>query len=314
MRDLRLFLVSLLIACLVWVMHTFTLEYSASVLCSVRATTSLTGYAASAVSNETLLLRGKSTGFYLLNMRGTGRKPVELDIEVDPRHFRPVEGTEDTFSLPATELRERLGELLGDHFTIDFIDVEQLTFTFSRQSFVKVPVVASVDLDFRPQYMQVGEVDLKPDSVLVYGDVKELQRIQEVRTQAISFAHVDKTLQGYVGLEPIQGLRFDVDRVWYEVEVDRYVETSMTLPVTVRGVPANRSLMVLPSQVEVTFRAPFRPQGGRIMPEDLSLVVNYADFTGAESTKVIPHLVTERDIYAWRLKPEMVECILMDGR
>ena len=314
MRDLRLFLLSLLIACLVWVMHTFTLTYSATMPCTVQVTTSLQGYASGATARETVLLRGKASGFYLLNMRGTGRKPVILSIEEDPRHFKPVPDDEDTFSLPVSELRDRLAEQLGDHFEIDFIDADQLTFTFAPQSFVRVPVVATLEMNFRPQYMQVGEVVLTPDSVSVYGAVKELERITQVRTQSIAFSKVDKPIQGFVDLEPLPGLRFDTDRVRFEVDVDRYVETTMTLPVTVKGAPANRSLIVLPSEVELTFRAPFRPQGGRIVADDLSLVVDYADFAGAESTKMIPHLETRREIFSWRIKPELVECIQMGGR
>ena len=314
MRDLRLFLISLLIACLVWAMHTFTLSYSATMPCTVQVTTRLQGYAFEATARETVLLRGKASGFYLLRMRGTGRKPVKLAIEVDPRHFKPVEGSPDTFSLPVSELRDRLAEQLGDRFEIDFIDAEQLTFLFTAQAFVRVPVVASLDMDYRPQYMPVGEVALTPDSVSVYGAVKELQRISQVRTRPISFSKVDKSVQGYVGLEAIPGLRMETDRVRFEVDVERYVETTMTLPVTVQGAPAGRTLVVLPSQVELTFRAPFRPQGGRIVADDLALVVNYADFAGAESTKVIPQLVTKREIYAWRIKPELVECIQMGRR
>lgn len=311
MRDLRLFLVSLLIACFVWVMHTFALTYSATMPCTVQVTTSLQGYASGATARETVLLRGKASGFYLLRMRGTGRKPVLLSIEEDPRHFKPVPGFEDTFSLPVSELRDRLAEQLGDHFEIDFIDAEQLTFTFTPQSFVRVPVVATLEMDFRPQYMQVGEVVLTPDSVSVYGAVKELERITQVRTQPIAYSKVDKPIQGYVELEPQPGLRFETERVRFEVDVDRYVESTMTLPVRVNGAPANRALVVLPSEVELTFRAPFRPQGGRITADDLSLVVDYADFAGAESTKMIPRLVTEREIFAWRINPGLVECIQM---
>lgn len=314
MRELRLFLISLLIACFVWAMHTFTLTYSATMPCTVQVTTSLQGYAAEATARETVLLRGKASGFYLLRMRGTGRNPVKLSIEVDPRHFKPVEGSPDTFTLPVSELRDRLAEQMADHFEIDFIDAEQLTFTFARQSFVRVPVVASLDMDYRPQYMPVGDVVLLPDSVSVYGPLKELQRISQVRTRPITFSKVDKSVQGYVGLEPVPGLRLETERVHYEVDVERYVETTMTLPVTVKGAPAGRTLIVLPSQVELTFRAPFRPQGGRIVADDLALVVNYADFAGAESTKVIPQLVTRREIFAWRIKPELVECIQMGGR
>lgn len=308
MRDFRLFLASLIIACAVWVMHTFTLDYSASIPCTVRVTTNLEGYAPSAVAREPMVIRGKASGFYLLRMRGTGRKAFPVDIAVEARHFTPVEGVEDRFTLPVSEIRERLEEQLGDRFDIDFIETERLTFTFTPQSYVKVPVAASLDVTFRPQYMQVGEVRLMPDSVLVYGPVKELQRLTRVRTRSITGSSVDKSLQGTVALEPVAGLRFDVDRIAYDVEVDRYVESTLTLPVTAVNVPADRKLVILPSQVECTFRASFRPRGGRITAEDLSMVVDYGKFAGAGSTKVIPELVTSRDIYSWHIKPSLVEC------
>ena len=314
MRDLRLLLASLLIACFVWAMHTFSLDYFATVPCTVHVTTSLEGYAPDAVARETMLLRGKASGFFLLKARGTGRKTLPVDIEVEPRHFHPVTGTDDAFYLYVSDIRDRLVDCLGDRFSIDYIETERLTFTFVPQSYVKVPVAASLDLTFRPQFMQVGEVRLKPDSVLVYGAVTELQRISEVRTRSISAHGVDKSLGGIVTLEPIAGLRFDIDRIEYEVTVDRYVETTLTLPVTAVHVPVDRTLMILPSQVEITFRSSFRPRGGRITADDLALVVDYDDFAGAGSTRVIPRLVTTRSIYSWRLRPELVECIQLEDR
>ena len=314
MKDVRLLVASLLIACLVWAMHTFSLEYSATVSCSMRVVSTLKGYAPAATARETLLMRGKATGFYLLKVRGRGRKPYPLEISVDARHLHPAEGQPDCFILSVPEVREKIVEQLGERFDLDFIETETLTFEFTPQSYVMVPVEASTDLSFRPQYMQVGPVHLKPDSVRVYGPVKELQRITSVRTRSLSFASVDKSLQGYLSLEPVAGLRLEEDRVWYEVDVDRYVETTMSLPVTVRGAPSGYALMVLPSQVEITFRASFRPRGGRILPEDLALVVDYDEYARAGSTKVIPRLETGRDIYAWRLKPEMVECLQVEER
>lgn len=314
MNDIRLLLASLLIACFVWVMHTFALDYSATVSCTVRVVSNIRGYAPEAVAKETLLLRGKGSGFYLLKVRGAGRKPMDMALAVDARHFRAAEGEEDTYVLPVSEIREKLNEQLGERFSIDFIETEELSFTFTPQSYVKVPVEASLDLTFRPQYMQVGQVRLKPDSVLVYGPVKDLQRVTQIRTRNISYKLIDKAVQGYAGFESVPGLRIETEQVWYDVEVERYVENTLTLPVTAVNVPAGHSLMLLPSQVEITFRAPFRPRGGRILAEDLSLVVDYHDFARAGSTRMIPRLVTERDVYSWRLRPELVECILVDSQ
>ena len=314
MNNLRLLILSLLTACFVWVMHTFSLDYSASMAYTVHVTTNLKGYAPEATARETLVLRGRGTGFYILNARGLNRRPAEIPLQLDAQYFKPVEGEPDHFTVNVAEIRDKINDQLGERFSIDFIETGSLTFAFAPQSYVRVPVKAVLDLSFRPQYMQVGEVLLKPDSVLVYGDVRELQKLTQVGTRSISFNNVDKSLQGYAAVEALPGLRIDCEQVYYDITVDRYVETTLTLPVTAAHVPAGRTLMILPSQVEVTFRASFRPRGGRITADDLSLVVDWDDFVRAEGTKVIPSLVTERDIYSWRMKPELVECIQVEER
>ena len=314
MKNLRLLLLSLLTACFVWVMHTFSLDYSASMPYTVCVTTNLKGYAPDATARETLVVRGRGTGFYILKMRGFKRTPATLPLAVDARWFTPADEEEGVFRLNVSDIRDKIAEQLGERFIIDFIETPQLTFAFVPQSYARVPVAAVLDLSFRPQYMQVGEVRLEPDSVLVYGDVKELQKLTQVGTGSISFRNVDKSLQGYVPVEPVSGLRIDCEKVYYDIPVDRYVETTLTVPVTATHVPAGRTLMILPSQVELTFRASFRPRGGRITADDLSLVVDWRDYVKAGSTRVIPQLVTKRDIYSWRMKPEMLECILVDEK
>ena len=314
MEKLRFLLLSLLAACLVWVMHTFSLEYSAAMSYTVSVTTNLKGYAHSATARETLILRGKATGFYILKNRGLNRRPAPLELGLDASFFSPVDDEPDLFELNLQEIREKISEQLGERFNIDFIETQRLTFAFEPQAYAKVPVAAALSLSFKPQYMQVGEVRLKPDSVLVYGDVKELQRVTHVGTRSISFTSVDKNLQGFVALDPVPGLRIDCEQVYYDITVDRYVESTVTIPVTATHVPADRMLMILPSQLDVTIRTSFRPRGGRITADDLALEVDWRDFSGSESTKVIPQLVTGRDIYSWRLSPGMVECIQIGER
>lgn len=314
MKNLRLFLLSLLAACIVWVMHTFSLDYSAAMSYTVTATTNIKGYSPSAIARETLILRGKATGFYILKNRGFNRRPAPLGLTLDAASFRPVDGEPDVFELNVNDVREKITEQLGERFDIDFIETQTLSFPFEPQAYAKVPVVAALNLSFKPQYMQVGEVRLKPDSVLVYGDVKELQRLTQVGTRTISYSAVDKNLQGYVAIEAVPGLRIDCEQVYYDITVDRYVESTVTLPVEATHLPSGRTLMILPSQVDVTIRTSFRPRGGRITADDLALEVDWRDFAVAGGTKVIPKIVTERDIYSWRLSPELVECILVDAR
>ena len=90
MKNLRLFLLSLLTACFVWVMHTFSLDYSALIPYTVRVTTNLKGYAPEAGAREILVLRGHGTGFYILKTRGWNHRPADLSLALDARWFKPA--------------------------------------------------------------------------------------------------------------------------------------------------------------------------------------------------------------------------------
>ena len=155
MRNLHLLLASLFLACLVWVMHTFSLEYSASIGCSVTAVTNLTGYAPKATARETLVIRGKGTGFFILRARWVRDRAMPVEIQVDSKYLTPVPGEDGTFTVNVPDIREKLSEQLGERFVIDFIEAERLTFAFTPQAYRKVPVAGAFDLSFRPQYMQV---------------------------------------------------------------------------------------------------------------------------------------------------------------
>ena len=305
-------ILSFLLAFVTWTAHNLTQDYMVYLQYRVRVTANLEGYAPTAVSEEELVLGGQAAGFYILGHRDGRGKPLE--IKADARYFTADPTRPDVFLLDLSQFRDQLDDAVGSSFDVNYIPSTPLSFAFVPQSCKKVPVTSRLSVSCRPQYMETAELQLTPDSVLVYGPVKDLQRLTEVRTRTIAQVQLDKSLQGYVEIEPVAGLRIDTEQVWYDIEVDRYVENTMTLPVKATGVPAGYTLMVLPSQVEVTFRAPFRPRGGRIVAEDLSLEVDYRDFAGAGSTRVIPQLVTARDVYTWRLRPELVECILMETR
>jgi len=71
--DLLILVFSLLLAFFMWGMHRFTQKYSTFFDYKIEADSNIGGRAKSAVSYNSLVMRGKATGFYILQQRLSGR-------------------------------------------------------------------------------------------------------------------------------------------------------------------------------------------------------------------------------------------------
>lgn len=304
-------LISLLLSAFLWALHVLSLDYSAFLQYRVRVTTEMVGYSTSAVAEEVLMVRGKAAGYYILKARGFGDDPMDLEITVDKSLLAHEEGT--VFTLPVQSIREKIMEALDEHIVIDFFDTEVLTLRYERQSYRHVPVTVVANLDFRPQYMQVGEIQTNPDSVYVYGAEENLLQITEIKTEPVSLDGLDATANGFVTLEVPRGVKLNKEQAGYSIKVDRYVEVFGIQKVMTTNVPSGKSLVTLPSEVQVRCRIPFGAKQNAFL-NSLSVSVDYRDVVKSRSANMIPELVngSKVPVYAFEITPTVVECIIVD--
>ena len=302
--KVRQYALALVVAFFVWLLHNLSLDYSSYLQYRVRLSTDIEGYRSTALSNEVLLLRGKGSGFYILKTKVRRHTFSRIELAVGRKYLTPVKGEEGVFMLKVSDVAEKIRESVED-FEIDFIETETLTFTLEPQAFKKVPVVLASDIHCEPQYMIVGDIELNPDSVTVSGNAKELEGISKVMTRSVALRHVDKSVEGIVALEKMDGFDTNLSDVHYSFAVTRYVERTVTVPVTVENTPAGRNLMVLPSSVTVTYRTPVRAR-----QKDFHFEVDYRDYVRAAGSKLIPRMVGGgKEILSYEIEPRMVECI-----
>lgn len=317
-KDWSALLVSLMLALFVWLLHNFSKDYSVYIPLQLSVTTNIDGYAPDATARETMILRGRANGFYILQARFGNKTLMPLHATIPPDRFvMVVEGDSthsDIFKVNTSEIRKEVSEALENRVEIEFIETTSLTFDFTPQTHRKVPVVADMSISFREQYMQVGEVIFEPDSITIYGNTSLINSIESVRTRKVEYNTLDAPVRSVVMLSPMQGVRFSVEKVNYTIDVKRYFEARRTVTLTADNLPDGKSLLILPSQVEICYRAPFdsKPSqtGGEIV-----LSVDYDEFAKSRNAKVIPQLkYSDIKILSYDLTPNQVECILMEGK
>lgn len=306
-KEWLLLLLSLFLAFVVWLLHSLSLQYSVFIEYNVRLETSLQGRSRSSVSEDVLIIRGKADGYYILRQRIGRPKTLKVTAQAESMTYKGG----DVFSVVCENIKSNIVEALGSSVELEFIVTDSLDFTYPRIVSRKVPIVPKSSITYMPQYMSVGGMVLRPDSVEIYGDAGLLESVDSVFTETVSCSNVDGPIQGICGLVPIRRVEYSVDAVYYSVDVVRYIEETLTVPVTALGVPEDKEMLILPSTVTLTFRRVFSNE--RFTPDDFVLSVDYDDFINTIDSELIPELTSSpAGVLSWSISPRYVDCILVD--
>lgn len=308
-KEWLLLLLSLFLAFIIWLLHSLSLTYSVFIEYNVSINSSIEGRSRSSVSEDVLIVRGRSEGYYIVRQRIGPRKTLE--VTVPPSNITHKSG--DLFAVNCESIKSNIIEALGGNVDLEFIASDSLNFELPRITSKRVPVVPKTSIVFDGQYMALGKIELRPDSVDIYGDVRLLEMVDSVMTEIISASGVDGPIQGICSLIPIRRVEYSEDDIFYSMNVVRYIEESMNVPVTVLGVPEDKDLIVLPSSVRLTFRREFSSM--QYAPEDFVLAVDYADYINTIGSELIPELVSgPGGVLSWEISPRYVDCILLDAK
>lgn len=307
--NLLSLLFSLLLAFFMWGMHSFSQSYSTFFSYKVKIESNIAGRAKNAESYNPVVLRGKSTGFYILQQRLSQKAHFgTINISVDSKQLKASEDRADFFYLKVEDVKDKIQESLGNDFELESFTTDTLYFQFPRQANKKVPVGTIENISYASQYTASGRMQLRPDSVVVYGDEQVVDKIDVVYTNVISKRNADAPVQGIVGLKSVHGARFSVDQVYYSLPVGRYFENAIETEVNVVNAPSSSKVVVVPQKVTLRYKMLFENKK-EVDASDFQVVIDYSKI--GESNMAKPRLVKQPDnIFSVTIDPLFVECIV----
>lgn len=305
LRELGVFLMSLLLAFGIWLLHNLSLNYSETMSVPVIAVCNIEGHSNVSSTSSTIAARCRTSGFSLLRGRHKAKKEA-VRVLFNTNDMHPLEG--DMFYITSAEMGDYVTEIFGDGVQLESFLSETFQFLFPSENNKRVPVRAVTLISFRPQYMALGEIKVKPDTVTIYGEPYRLQNIDEVYTRTVDLSDVKSSAHGTVKLEPVQGVRMSTPEVSYSLDVSRFIEITDEVTVTPRNVPAGIKLSVYPSTATVIYRCTFPLTQD---PSDLvSFHVDYADFQKSIGGRCMAHPSKLPDgVIDYSIEPEVFDCM-----
>ena len=307
-RNWIILVFSLLLAFFMWSIMKLSGNYSSYINYRLEVVSNIEGRSNVALSEDLLVIGAKATGFNIIQNTNDGEGNVLRIERVDARHLHKYGEDEDTFYLIPDDIRQAIQDALGTDIKVESLASDTLFFKFPQQSNKKVPVVATNFATYAKQYMPLSAEEVKPDSILVYGNKALIATIDYVTTQAINGKNVDKTITAVVKVNPIEGVRFSTDEVFYTQEVGRYVENTVRVPVTIENAPSYANVAIIPQEVVVKYRHQFGKKA-EYSAADFAVTLQYDDILREDVLKPVISRIPEGILEA-EFQPKFVECVL----
>lgn len=304
-RNWVILVFSLLLAFFMWGIMKLSDSYSSYVKYRLEVTSNIEGRKDIAQSTDVLIIGAKSSGFKILQNDGGNLMRIG---NVDSRFFHRYYQTPDMFYLIPDDIKQSIQDALGADITVEMFATDTLFFEFPIQANKKVPVTAASMITCAGQFMPYSSLQLKPDSILIYGDESVISLVEEVSTEVIKARNADRTITRMVRINPLQGVRFSEAEVMYTQEIGRYVEHVVKVPVTIDNAPSYANVAIIPQEVTVRYRQPFGSVQ-RFTVKDFTVMLDYNDVLRKDVLKPVMKSIPE-GVLQVEIEPKFVECVL----
>lgn len=304
-RDFTVFLLSLLLAFSIWLIHNLSEVYSDTVGVSVVAESNLEGHAQTSSNSNAIVARCRTTGFNLIKLHASSKRKA-VTVNFDKEDFHHKEG--EYYYITAEALSNYVSELYGSGVSLESFTSPSVTFRFPYENHKKVPVQVVSLVTFKSQFMATSQMKLDPDSVMIYGEPLHLEQVDKVYTKSIELSNIHSSAHGLVSIEKINGIRMSITEVNYSLDVARFVEIPSTIVVKTRNVPSDRVLSVYPSKANVILRCIFPvtndPTG------KVNLYIDYQDFKNSINGRCVPKTSKlPQGVIDEVIDPQIFECV-----
>lgn len=305
-REWIIFLLSLVLALLVWLLTNLSQSYSGAVSVPVTALCNIEGHGTESSNTVVVSARCRTDGFRLVREHSRRERKV-VKVRFDRADLRRL--GEDRFAVIGGAKNSYVNQFFGDGAQVEAFITDTLLFVFPKENHKKVPVEVPRTLSCRSQYMLSDAFSTTPDSVTVYGEDSRLESIEKITAEHLSLADLHESAHGILSLKVPDGVRLSESHVSYVVPVTRYVELRTSVAVTVRNAPAGHQLQVYPPTASVVLRCRF-PLVKDPLPS-FRLYVDWNDFNNSLTGRCVARTpdAETAGVLSCRVEPEVFDCI-----
>ena len=191
-------------------------------------------------------LQINSHGYALLRYK-MFRKPVPISFQVSAFNLRGLDSS-STFIL-TRYLKDEISRQIPSELQLLEIKPDTLYFRFADKVTRKLPIKPDFSYTIANQFTIKDKIMLTPDSVEVTGPDFILDTLSHVMTEHLELGELTRKYSDKVRIMRQADLTYSVSRLDCVIELERFTELQVTVPVEVINLPDSILLQTFPSSV-----------------------------------------------------------------
>lgn len=306
-RKVATFLACLALSVLFWLMMALSKDYTIVLSYPVEYVNAPKDKVISNLLPRSIDMEIKARGFYLLAHKFKDPQTVFVDLS-DNKAL----STKNYYYILTNEKMNKIAEQFSSRINIVRIIPDSIFLNFNKKITKRVPVVANIKMSFNNQFQLSDSVLLEPAFVEVSGAVEVLAKLNKVETSPIVLKDIEQSKMVELDLlrnTPLGEVDINVKKVKALINVKKYTEAVIELPIEPINLPSGYSLKAFPDKVTVKYNVAFDNYGKM----NSSLFRAVIDYKKAEPNSNKLKIVLEKfptEIRSVKLDPEKVEYIL----
>lgn len=213
-------------------------------------------------------------------------------------------------SITSSQLQSAVGQYLLPSTLIQVVSPESTAAHYYRLHSRKVPVYLQASITPADQFMLNSDIRVQPDSIMIYGSLTMMNKVENVTTSKLLINELKDTLVSEVQLLTHDSLRYSVNSVKVISSAEMFTEKSIVLPVQIINQPDHLTVRAFPAEVRAVFNIALS-QFRNFSPGDIQIIIDYNEIRVKAVNKHRLKVVSYRPyISNIRIKPEEVEFLL----
>ncbi len=304
--NFNTFLVFLTFTTLLWLLMKFSKNYTQEIISNVSYVNIPEDKFLNKKNDTILNLVLTGSGFQLMNYRFFPPK-----IIIDVKKYAVLNARKGYF-LPQQH-RELLKSQLDYDGEIKEMSTDTLHFLLDINKQKKIPIELRANISFASGYASKEGLVLVPDSVIVNGPSHVVDTTTVVHTLPVVLEGINEDQEVQVKLD-VQDFSSELeilsDNVEGIIEVNKFTEGTLSLPIQLINTPKNTKVNIFPKTVTVVYRVSLKVYKS-ITASDFKVVADYRNKDASNAFIPLKIKKKSRDVQNLRLQDRQVQFVIV---
>jgi hypothetical protein len=258
------------------------------------------GFAVRSPLPQSVLVRIHGSGWRIAMMQISKLPECDIDLSSVNREI-------------TVSLEKALAKAMAFPQDLEVVDIfpESLTITLDIAAQRTVPVQPRCDIHFRGGYIQVGKIDIQPESITVAGARSVIDTMISWPTKNIILSDLHGPVRQQVSLVDIIGVPIALSQtsVMVSLDVQPFAEKILQrIPVDIAAVPSNRQVILYPPSIDVVVRGGVS-QLASVQADEVTASIHYRSILLDTSGSVRPDITIPHGLTLVTSKPDRIEYV-----